>query len=117
MTAISKIGISVGEKVFYALDPTDYPIAPKITYFGKPWMFVLRDTVQFANNINDAQSMLQGAQRTMMIHLGIGSLPDKTFRGVDYASNFITFYNDQNYTHYSVAHPQHNGIFYYDKLI
>jgi hypothetical protein len=53
----------------------------------------------------------------MMIHLGFGSLPDKLFRGVDFASNFVTFYNDQNYTHYSDAHPQLNGVFYYDKYI
>jgi hypothetical protein len=44
LTAISKIGISVGQKVMYA-GPGDYPVAPKITYFGKPWMFVLRDTI------------------------------------------------------------------------
>jgi len=42
---MSKNGISVGEKVMYVSDPTDYPEKPTITYQGKPWMFVLRDTV------------------------------------------------------------------------
>jgi hypothetical protein len=44
LTAMSKIGISVGEKVFYAR-AGDYVDPPHITYYGKPWMFVLRDTV------------------------------------------------------------------------
>jgi hypothetical protein len=116
LTAISKIGISVGEKVMYAR-PGDYPVQPKITYVGKPWMFVLRDATQFANNIEEVETMLQTTNRTMMIHLGFGSLPDKLFRGVDYASNYIAFYNDNNYTHYSASHPQLDGIFYYDKHV
>ena len=58
---------------------------------------------------------MSSTKRTMMIHLGLGSLPDKTFRGVDYAANFIQFYNDANYTHYSGSHPQFTGIFYLDK--
>ncbi len=46
LTAISKIGISVGEKVLWQDHAGDFgPIDPKISYFGQPWMFVLRDTV------------------------------------------------------------------------
>ena len=78
----------------YVLSPSDYPVTPTYTYVGKPWMFVLRDTIQFSNNIEEAEAQLQDSKRTMMIHLGIGSLPDKTFRGVTYSSNYIAFYND-----------------------
>jgi hypothetical protein len=53
----------------------------------------------------------------MKIHLGFGSLPDNTFRGLDYAHNFVTFFDDSNYTHYSDSHPQLDGIFYYDKHV
>lgn len=45
LTAISKAGISAGEKVMIVNDLEAYEVAPEITYFGKPWMFVLRDTV------------------------------------------------------------------------
>lgn len=45
LTAMSKIGISIGEKVLWPRAPTDYPLPPQITYVGKPWMFLLRDTV------------------------------------------------------------------------
>lgn len=58
-----------------------------------------------------------------MLHLGWGSLPDKTFRGMDYASNMLYYYDDKNYTRgwndtqYTPAHPQMNGIFFFDKGI
>jgi hypothetical protein len=45
LTSMSKIGISMGMKVMVPVSPSDYPIAPEITYVGKPWTFVLRDTV------------------------------------------------------------------------
>lgn len=44
LTAMSKIGISVGEKVMYNR-PGTYPVEPYVTYYGKPWLFVLRDAV------------------------------------------------------------------------
>jgi hypothetical protein len=116
LTAISKIGISVGEKVMYA-KPGDYPVDPNVTYFGKPWMFVLRDTVQFANNIVDVQTSIENTNRTMMIHLGWGSLPDNVFHGMSYASNMLYYYDDKNYTHYSDVHPQMNGLFFQDKYV
>ena len=53
----------------------------------------------------------------MMIHIGYSSVPDKLFRGGDYASNFVTFYDDKNYTHYSSVHPQMDGVFYYDRHV
>ena len=58
LTAMSKIGISIGEKVMYVISPKDYPVAPEFTYVGKPWMYVLRDTVQFSNNVEEAEAML-----------------------------------------------------------
>jgi len=44
LTAISKIGISIGEKVMYNI-PGTHPVEPYVTYYGKPWLFVLRDAV------------------------------------------------------------------------
>jgi hypothetical protein len=43
ITGISKNGIAIGEKVWYPREGTD-PY-PTITYFGKPWTYVLRDAV------------------------------------------------------------------------
>ncbi len=99
-------------------DPSIYPEPPQVTYFGKPWMFVLRDTIQFSNNIVDVYNNLAGVQRTMKIHGGWGSLPDNTFRGMNYAANFLYLYDDKNFTHYDpVAHPQLDGVFFFDKHV
>ena len=118
LTAMSKIGITAGEKVMLVHDPSIYPEPPEISYFGKPWMFVLRDTVQFSNNIVDVYNNLAGSQRTMKIHGGWSSLPDNTFRGMNYAQNFLYLYDDKNYTHYDpVSHPQLDGVFFFDKHV
>ena len=45
ITGMSKIGITVGEKVMYVKSPNDYPVEPTYDYMGKPWMFVLRDLI------------------------------------------------------------------------
>ena len=78
-------------------------------------MFVLRDTVQFSNNIVDVYNNLAGSKRTAMIHGGWGSAPDHTFRGMDYAANWLYLYDDKNYTAYNPkTHQQLNGVFFLD---
>lgn len=53
-----------------------------------------------------------------MIHLGYGSLPDNSFRGVDFAANTLIFYDDKNYTRYAAGtHPQLDGVFFYDRHV
>lgn len=38
LTSMSKLGISVGEKVMLPREGShDYPEWPQVTYFGKPW--------------------------------------------------------------------------------
>lgn len=54
----------------------------------------------------------------MKIHGGWGSLPDNTFRGMNFASNFLYLYDDKNYTFYDdISHPQLDGVFFYDKHV
>ena len=53
-----------------------------------------------------------------MIHNGWGSVPDNSFRGVDYAHNYIKFYDDHEWTiDFNEAHPQMDGVFYWDKFV
>lgn len=98
LTSMSKNGISAGEKVMIPRGDDFYPIFPNTTYIGKPWMFVLRDTVQFSKNIVDVYNNLASANRTAMIHGGWASAPDNTFRGMEYAQNWLYLYDDKNYT-------------------
>merc|ERR1719453_1304673 len=89
-----------------------------MTYFGEPWMFVLRDTVQFANNLEEVEQHLFNADRTIEIHLGWGSAPDQSFRGSDYTADWVKFYNDDSWiVDFTEPHPQQDGIFYYDKHV
>jgi len=114
LTAMSKNGISAGEKVYYDISGAH---AHK-TYRGKPWMWMLRDTVQFSKNLADVEKFLTETKRTMMIHTGWGSLPDNSFRGADIAANFVKFYDDKTWiAPFTAAHPQMDGVFYYDKLL
>jgi hypothetical protein len=45
LSIMSKIGISGGEKVMLSNNIDAYSPLPETTYFGKPWMFMLRDVV------------------------------------------------------------------------
>jgi len=67
--------------------------------------------------LNDVEKLFIETERTMKIFLGIGSLADNSFRGVEYAHNIINFYDDSNYTHFSTAHPQMENIFYLDQEV
>ena len=44
LTGMSK-KVTIGEKVMIENDKSQYPRKPETTYLGKPWMFVLRDTI------------------------------------------------------------------------
>ena len=62
--------------------------------------------------------MLTGAHRTMKIHGGWGSAPDNSFRGMDFASNFVSFYDDNDYFFYEPQyHPQLEGVFFLNKHV
>lgn len=61
--------------------------------------------------------MIYTANRTMRIHIGLGSLPDQSFRGLDYSENVVEVFDDKNYTNYSPNHPQIDGVFYFDKYV
>lgn len=115
ITAVSKDGIGIAEKVWYP--PKSMQPHPRITYFGKPWTFVLRDLAQFAHNIDQMLSQIYTAKRTMRIHIGLGSRADNSFRGLDYSANVVDVFTDTNYTDYTPQHPQMNGIFYFDKHV
>jgi len=113
ITAFSSEGIAVSEKVWYPLKND----TAKYTYFGKPWTYVLRDLVQFGHNLEDTIEALEDTKRTMKLHIGIGSESDNQFRGIEYASNKITVFDDTNYTYYTPSHPQLEGVMFWDKHV
>ncbi|EAS01169.1 acid ceramidase-like protein, putative (macronuclear) [Tetrahymena thermophila SB210] len=110
ITAFSANGIAMSEKVWLPGSSVPY------TYYGYPWMYVFRDTAQFSDNLQDAVKRIYDAKRTQRIHIGIGSLSDNSFFGIEYSEKIINIYNDKNYT-YTPAHPQMDGIMFWDKHV
>lgn len=72
--------LSIGEKVWY---PPQGSV--KMTRYGNPWTYVLRDVLYDSRNISGALSILSSTHRTCAIHLGLGSKEDHSFRMFEYA--------------------------------
>lgn len=102
--------IGVGERVHS--DYSDYDNVT--TIFGEPWMFVLRNVVEYADNLEDAVNTLYDSNRTYEVFLGVGSQVDHSFRGFQYAYAQLNMYTDQNWTYnFSDYHPQLDGVIYF----
>ena len=45
-------------------------------------------------------------------------MPDNSFIGADYSKNWVKFYDDESWiAPFNDAHPQMDGVFFYDKAI
>ncbi len=86
--------ISIGEKVW--LPPKG---SVQMTRYGNPWTYVFRDIMYEAHNIETAIKILATTHRTCAIHIGIGSVEDKSFRMLLYSEKTLTVYDDKNYTY------------------
>jgi hypothetical protein len=106
-TGYSSAGIGLSEKVWL----TDDSVMSRI---GTPWTYVLRDVLQYADDLSSAVSMLVNAKRTCAIHVGVGDRNTMDFRGIEYAAKIINIYDDKNQPAYP-QHPQLNGVVYWDK--
>lgn len=104
--------ITIGEKVWL---PPKHSV--KMTRFGNPWTYVLRDLLYDATDMKTAIKILTETPRTCAIHLGIASLHDHNFRMFEYSQNVLNNYDDNNYTHYTTAHPKVKGIAFFDKHV
>jgi len=47
--------------------------------YGEPWMYVLRDTLQYATDLESAVSVINNAHRTWAIDVGVSSRKDMEF--------------------------------------
>ena len=111
LTGMSK-KLSIGEKVW--IPPKG---SVKMTRYGNPWIYVLRDLLYDAVDLDSALSILSTTHRTCAIHLGLGSTDDHSFRMFEYSENILNNYDDSNYTHYTKQHPKMKGIAYFDKHV
>lgn len=65
LTGYSSSKVGIGERL------GDDPMSTQ-TRFGTPWNYVIRDALQFAWSQSEAIQILQNAQRTCSIYLGVG---------------------------------------------
>jgi isopenicillin-N N-acyltransferase like protein len=87
---ISEIGVSFPDDSF-GQGTSDTP-PEKIR--GQPWMSVLKDVAQTATDLKSALSIIEDADRTCNLIIGVGSGKDAVANGVEYSGYVAVPYND-----------------------
>jgi isopenicillin-N N-acyltransferase-like protein len=101
--AISEIGVSFPDDTFGNEDP-----------FGIPFVFLLRDVLQYDATLDDALNRMMNAQRTVHLILGVGDGKIESFRSIQYSHSIMRIMDDQNMMPYNTTwHPRIKDIVYY----
>jgi len=81
---------------------------------GIPFTYLLRDILQFDNNLNDSINRITDANRTCDLILGVGDGNTAGgFRGVEYSYSVANFYDDTNMEPTGDWHPLITNAVYY----
>mmetsp|Transcript_4390 Transcript_4390/g.14261 ORF Transcript_4390/g.14261 Transcript_4390/m.14261 type:complete len:506 (+) Transcript_4390:1-1518(+) len=102
--AISEIGVSFPDPTF-----------GEESRYGVPFTFILRDILQFDNDLDQGLSRLITARRTCDLILGVGDgKTKKTFRAIQYSHSVANVQNDTHMMpHNDTWHPRIKNIVYY----
>ena len=106
---ISEIGVSFADDSFGQGTDTTPPEKVK----GQPWMSVLKDVAQQSSSVGEALEIIEGADRTCNLIIGVGDGEAGKAYGVEYSGYVAVPYNDttllpQNDT----WHPQIDSVVY-----
>jgi len=103
----------VSEKKWYEDAPLE--VLPR----GTPWHFLLRDILQFDDNLPSALDRIVAAKKTASIFIGVGSATEMQFRAVEYGVGTARIFNDTTpfpgYAPTPAEHPTMPGVVYIDK--
>lgn len=91
----AQLGISeIG--AYYADDSFGQGTAntPPEKVHGKPWMFVLRDVLQYSDSLEQAVSDIQNSNRTCNLIIGVGDGEENMVNGIEYSGYVAVPYND-----------------------
>lgn len=91
--AVSEIGVSYPDDSF---GQGTYPNTPPEKVRGEPWMFILRDVLQFENSLTGAQERITNANRTCNLIIGVGDGKMEKVNGVQFSGVVANFYEDFN---------------------
>jgi hypothetical protein len=110
--AISEIGVSFPDDSF----GQGTPDTPAEIVDGKPWMFVLRDVLQFSTTLDEALSSVKQSNRTCNLIIGVGDGNNEIVNGIEYGGRVFQPYNDttllpvNNTWHPQVPDVVYNGM-------
>lgn len=99
---ISEIGVSYPDESF-----------GKESRIGLPFIFLLRDILQFDYTLDDATSRMASSKRTCNLLLGVGDGKMRAFRGYQYSASVLHEYNDMNLNPHTSWHPRINHTVYW----
>jgi len=81
---------------------------------GTPFIFVLREILQFDNTLEDSINRLETTHRTCNLILGVGDGKSESFRGFEYSFSVCNVFDDTNMMPYNETwHPRMTDIVYW----
>eukprot|EP01128_Nolandella_sp_AFSM9_P000744 TRINITY_DN10873_c0_g1_i1.p1 TRINITY_DN10873_c0_g1~~TRINITY_DN10873_c0_g1_i1.p1 ORF type:complete len:468 (+),score=109.36 TRINITY_DN10873_c0_g1_i1:23-1405(+) len=99
---ISEIGVSYPDDTF-----------GNESRIGIPFIFVLRDILQWDSTLADSINRLQTAKRTCDLILGVGDGKISQFRGFQYSSSVLRVMNDTTQMPVAEWHPRIKDVAYW----
>lgn len=92
--AVSEIGVSYPDDSFgQGTDNTPQEIVK-----GQPWMYILRDILQFEDSLEGAKTRISNANRTCNLIIGLGDGKKESeiaVNGVEFSGRVCNFYDDK----------------------
>jgi hypothetical protein len=89
--AISEIGVSFADDSFG--QGTENTPPEKV--HGKPWMYVLRDVLQFSSTLEEGIKSIQESNRTCNLIIGLGDGKENYVNGIEYSGYVANPYDDE----------------------
>jgi hypothetical protein len=80
---------------------------------GYPFLFLLRDILQWDQTVDDATNRMINAKRTCDLILGVGDGKSSEFRGYQYSSSVLNVFDDTNLQPLYNWHPRINNTVYW----
>lgn len=100
--AISEIGVSYPDDTF-----------GNETFFGIPFVYMLRDILQFDETLDSAISDMADEQRTCRLILGVGDGKLGYFRGFEYSHTVLDVFDPLNMRPEADWHPRIDDVVYW----
>jgi isopenicillin-N N-acyltransferase-like protein len=93
--AVSEIGVAFPDESFEQGKSLGLDFPPEKVQ-GQPWMFILRDVLQYSETLDEAKHLISNANRTCNLILGVGAGKEEHVTGVEFSGYVANFYDDSN---------------------